>query len=88
MRVFISSSVTASSLERLILNNRKNKLLILFSSQTMGWVKAAKAFIGLATSFAINSALSKPILFGINSPNMIERKVTMITTMVVAMVSA
>ena len=67
---------------------RKNNLLILFNSQTIGWVKAAKAFIGLATILAMRSALNNPICFGISSPKMMERKVTIITMMVVAIVLA
>jgi hypothetical protein len=39
-----------------------------------------------ATILAMRSALSKPILLGISSPNTIERKVTIITTIVVEIV--
>jgi hypothetical protein len=67
---------------------RKNRLLVLFSSQTKGCVNFAKAFIGAATALAIRSALNKPIRFGISSPKMIERKVTRITMMVVEIAAA
>src|SRR4029078_8195573 len=84
----ISSSVTASVLDRLILNRVKKRLLTKFNSHTIGWVIFANTSIGLATTLAILSAFKRPILFGISSPKMIERNVTMMTMIVVAMVAA
>jgi len=57
------------------------------NNQTKGCIAVDKIFIGLATCLAIFSARIKPNFFGINSPKMIDKKVTMITTMVVATVS-
>ena len=54
----------------------------------MGCVKPAKTFIGLATALAIRSAINKPSCFGINSPKMMDRKVTITTTIVVETVLA
>src|SRR5215203_2707205 len=84
----ISSSVTVSSLILLMLKILKNRLLVLLSSHTIGWVALAKACIIGATILAILSAFNKPMRFGINSPKTIERNVTMITIIVVEIVRA
>src|SRR5215831_3299361 len=84
----ISSSVTASACDFLILKTVKKRLLTKFSNQTMGCVMLAKIRIGLATILAILSAFNNPTLFGISSPNMIERKVTRMTMIVTAIVDA
>src|SRR3954468_16004971 len=84
----ISSSVTASVRDRLILNRVKKRLLTRFNTQTIGWVTLANTSIGPATSLAILSAFNRPILLGMSSPKMMERKVTIITMIVVAMVAA
>jgi hypothetical protein len=58
-------------------------LLVLFTSQTKGCVAFEKYNTGNATRRAIFSAFNKPMRLGINSPNTIDKKVTIITMMVV-----
>src|SRR6476469_10590713 len=81
----ISSSVTESSVDFLILKILKNALLTAFSNQTIGYVILANTRMGAATALASFSARNKPMRLGINSPKMIDRNVTTMTTIVVEM---
>ena len=54
------------------------------SNQTKGYITVERKFIGIAMLRAIFSARSNPNFLGINSPKTIDKKVTKITTILVA----
>ena len=84
----ISSSVTALSLAFFMLKILKMMEVMPDSNQTNGCIIVERKFIGMAMLRAIFSARNKPNFFGINSPKMIDKKVTKITTTDVAIPSA
>ena len=84
----ISSSVTLLSVDCLILNILKMRFVTLVNNQTIGNVRRLKKYIVLALALASFSAFIMAILFGSSSPKIIERKVTIITMITVAIVVA
>ena len=84
----ISSSVIPESEGFLMLKILNIKFEITDNSQTNGFRREETKCMVLAVLLAIFSAFSMANFLGINSPNITERNVTIITTIVVAIVSA